>query len=94
MDRRHRLVLRNSFGNRASFITPDEVARVRAATNARKTMWTPEELESSVPQLLLAQPSWKLTASHNSSAAAGALTFTTWNSREPQQPGVWFPSWV
>ncbi len=82
--------VRNSFGNRASFITSDEVARVRAATNARKTMWTPEELESSVPQLLLAQPSWKLTASHNSSAAAGALTFTTWNSREPQQPGMWF----
>ena len=82
--------VRNSFGNRASFITPDEVTRVRAATNARKTMWTPEELESSVPQLLLAQPSWKLTASHNSSAAAGALTFTTWNSREPQQPGMWF----
>jgi hypothetical protein len=82
--------VRNSFGNRASFVTAADVARVRAATAARKTMWTPEELEASQPRLLLAQPAWKVTASHNPSAAPGALTFTTWNTQAPQQPGMWF----
>jgi mono/diheme cytochrome c family protein/glucose/arabinose dehydrogenase len=82
--------VRNSFGNRSSFVTIADVARVRAATSARKTMWTPEELEASQPRLMLAQPSWKVTASHNPTAAPGALTFTTWNTAAPQQPGMWF----
>jgi mono/diheme cytochrome c family protein/glucose/arabinose dehydrogenase len=82
--------VRNSFGNRASFITAGDVARVRALTGARKTMWTVQELDTSVPRMLLAQPAWKLTASHNPSAAPGALTFTTWSSEAPQQPGMWF----
>jgi hypothetical protein len=82
--------VRNSFGNRGPFITADDVARVRAATSGRKTMWTPDELDGSVPRMLLAQGSWKVTASHNSSAAPGALTFTTWSTAAPQQPGMWF----
>jgi hypothetical protein len=82
--------VRNSFGNRSSFVTSADVARVRASTGARKTMWTPEELEASQPRLMLAQPSWKVTASHNPAAAPGALTFTTWNTAAPQQPGMWF----
>jgi hypothetical protein len=82
--------VRNSFGNRSSFVTVADVARVRAATSARKTMWTPEELEASQPRIMLAQPSWKVTASHNPTAAPGALTFTTWNTAAPQQPGMWF----
>jgi putative membrane-bound dehydrogenase-like protein len=82
--------VRNSFGNRSAFVTPADVARVRAATSARKTMWTAEELQTSQPHLLLAQPSWKLTASHNPSAVAGALTYTTWNTAAPQAPGMWF----
>jgi hypothetical protein len=53
-------------------------------------MWTAEELEASVPRVLIAQPSWKVTASHNPAAAPGALTFTTWNTAAPQQPGMWF----
>ena len=82
--------MRNSFGNRSSFVTAADVARVRASTSARKAMWTPEELEASQPRLMLAQPSWKVTASHNPAAAPGALTFTTWNTAAPQQPGMWF----
>jgi mono/diheme cytochrome c family protein len=82
--------VRNSFGNRGTFIPPAEVARVRAATSARKTMWTPEELEASVPRVLVAQPTWKATASHNPEAAPGGLTFTTWNTNAPQQPGMWY----
>ena len=33
-----------------------DVARVRAATAARKTLWTPEELEATVPRVMVAQP--------------------------------------
>jgi mono/diheme cytochrome c family protein len=82
--------VRNSFGNRSPFVTAADVARVRAASAARTAMWTPEELEASQPKLMLAQPSWRVTASHNASAAPGALTFTTWNTAAPQQPGMWF----
>jgi mono/diheme cytochrome c family protein len=82
--------VRNSFGNRASFVSPADVAKVRSSTPARKTMWTPEELEGSVPRVMLAQPAWKATASHNAQAAGGALTFTTWNTGAPQAPGMWF----
>ncbi len=82
--------VRNSFGNRASFISAADVARVRASSAARKTLWTPEELVASVPRVMVAQPTWKVTASHNPQAAGGALTFTTWNTGAPQQPGMWF----
>ena len=37
--------VRSSFGNSASAVTPEEVARERAATASRTTMWTVAELE-------------------------------------------------
>ena len=36
--------VRNSFGNTGGFVTPADVARVRAATADRKTFWTLPEL--------------------------------------------------
>ncbi len=44
--------IRNEFGNTASFVAPADVARVRAATAARKAMWTYPELEVTLPRLL------------------------------------------
>jgi mono/diheme cytochrome c family protein len=41
--------IRNSFGNRAPFITPEQVAAVRQTT-VRKTPWTLAELEASISQ--------------------------------------------
>jgi mono/diheme cytochrome c family protein len=82
--------VRNSFGNRGSFITPADVARVRAATANRKTMWKLEELVASLPVVLMPQPEWKASASHNAAAALNAFTFLTWNTGAPQQPGMWF----
>jgi hypothetical protein len=82
--------VRSSFGNAGSFIAPADVARVRATTTARKMPWTSAEIESSLPVLLQPQPSWKLTASHNAAAAAGALTLAGWNSGEPQRAGMYF----
>jgi hypothetical protein len=81
--------VRHSFGNGGGFITPADVARVRAATASRKVPWTLPEVVSSIPVPLFTD-GWKLSASHNSDAAAGALTLTGWNAGVPQQPGVWF----
>jgi mono/diheme cytochrome c family protein/glucose/arabinose dehydrogenase len=81
--------VRQSFGNTGGFITPADVARVRAETASRKTMWTVPELTASLPALLFTD-GWKVTASHNADAAIGALSLTTWNAGAPQQRGMWF----
>ena len=80
--------VRNNFGNAAGFVTPADVARVRAATTSRKTQWTVPEIERTLPKMLDSQ-GWKLTASHNSDTAAAALTLRPWTSGVPQTPGVW-----
>jgi mono/diheme cytochrome c family protein len=82
--------VRNSFGNTASFITPEDVARVRASTSTRKTPWTQSELESTLPRLLPADPSWRATASHNAEKAGNGLTLAAWTTVAPQEPGMWF----
>ena len=82
--------VRNSFTNRGSFVTPADVARVRAATASRNTTWKLEELVASLPATLTPQPEWKASASHNTAAASNAFTFLTWNTAAPQQPGMWF----
>ena len=33
---------------------------------------------------------WRVTASHNSAAAAQGLSMTSWNSQTGQVPGMWF----
>jgi mono/diheme cytochrome c family protein len=82
--------VRNSFGNRASFITPADVARVRAATASRNTTWKLDELVGSLPAPMAPQPAWKASASHNTAAAGNAFTFLGWSTGAPQQPGMWF----
>jgi mono/diheme cytochrome c family protein len=82
--------VRNSFGNNATFVSPADVGRVRAASAKRNAVWSQAELERSLPVLLQPQPTWKLSASHNPSGAAGGLTTFGWNSGEPQKPGMWF----
>jgi len=82
--------VRNSFGNSGSFVTPEDVARVRASTSARKTPWTLTELEGTLPRLLPVDPTWKATASHNAEKAGNGLTLAAWTTSEPQEPGMWF----
>jgi mono/diheme cytochrome c family protein len=80
--------VRHNFGNTAGYITPADVARVRAANADRKTLWTLPELTASLPAPLFTD-GWKVTASHNSDAAIGALSLTAWNAGG-QQAGMWF----
>ena len=51
--------VRNGFGNASAFVTPTEVARVRASTANRKTPWTVEELTASLPQPLAPETTWQ-----------------------------------
>jgi mono/diheme cytochrome c family protein/glucose/arabinose dehydrogenase len=82
--------VRNGFGNSASWVTPADVARVRAASGNRTTPWTVTDLEASLPSPLIPDASWKITASHNAAAAAGAMNFARWTTGEAQQAGMWF----
>ena len=80
--------VRNAWGNRASFITPADVARVRTASAARKTSWTTAEIETKLPKPLI-DDGWTVTASHNGIQARNALTVQPWTTGEPQAPGMW-----
>ena len=71
-------------------VTLDDVKRVRAEAATRKTPWTVAELAATLPKQLPPDESWKITASHNATAARNALSMTTWNSQAPQAPGMWF----
>jgi len=97
--------VRNSFGNSGGFATPQDVARVRAASTYRNAPWTVAELDASLPRPLVPDASWKVTASHDSrpapqanaeggynfaGTAAGALNFLGWTTGVPQQAGMWF----
>jgi hypothetical protein len=82
--------VRNAFTNAASFVTPQQVATVRAANRSRTAAWTYPELAASVPALLHQQSSWKATASHESDRAVRAFGTAGWSTLVPQQPGMWF----
>ncbi len=82
--------IRNTMTNQASFVSPEQVAAIRAKYAARSSAWTYPELAATVPVLMFVQSSWKATASHNSDNAYRAFTTSGWSSGVPQQPGMWF----
>jgi len=82
--------VRTSFGNAGGMVTPADVARVRTATTTRKQPWTLAELEATLPRQIDVQPTWKVTASHNSEMASAALSMRTWTTGVPQAPGMWY----
>ena len=82
--------VRNAFGNRATPISPADVAKARAATAARKAPWPVAELESSLPRLIVRDASWKATASHNPAVAPNGFGIQPWTSGDPQKAGMWY----
>src|SRR4030095_3562475 len=76
--------VRNSFGNQGDFVSPADVARVRAERKDRQASWTTAELIASLPVKLFTD-GWKVSASHESQTAIGGLTLTGWHSGVPQQ---------
>ena len=84
--------IRNSFGNHASCIPTQDVARLRAATASRTEPWDVEELRASLPKPLQSQKQWKLSASHNKGslpAAVDGYPATRYDSGGWQTPGMW-----
>jgi len=82
--------IRQSFGNSASSVSALDVARFRKKTTARGTPWTVAELTAVTPRRLIPDATWRASASHNPSTAAGAFDFARWSTGVPQQPGMWF----
>lgn len=82
--------IRNAFGNTGTFISPSDVAGVRADSKGRSTPWTAAEIARAMPVLIQSHTGWKASASHNAAAAAQGLTLAGWTSLEPQRPGMWF----
>jgi glucose/arabinose dehydrogenase/mono/diheme cytochrome c family protein len=83
---------RNSFGNRAGFVAPEDVARARVATTQRTQPWTVAELRAATPQPLN-RKGWKVSASHNSAAAPLAIDGdpnTRFDTKAFQSPGMTF----
>jgi mono/diheme cytochrome c family protein/glucose/arabinose dehydrogenase len=84
--------VRNSFGNSASFVTPQQVADIRKA-NPRNSMWSYAELVSTTPMPLTNQSEWKATASHSPERAADGINGTgptRWATAIAQEPGMWY----
>jgi hypothetical protein len=93
--------IRNSFGNQASFVYPEDVARVRAKTKAHAGFWTLDELDATIPSQIVPHAGWKATASVNAANAprgvAGLLPAVngrpaggSWSTGARQQAGMWF----
>src|SRR5690606_20959665 len=89
--------LRTSFTNSAAPVTPEQVAEVRAATAARRTEWTEEELVASLPRQIMPEEDWVVTASHAARIVVGSLSqpsaafnFEGWTTGVPQERGMWF----
>jgi mono/diheme cytochrome c family protein len=83
--------VRNAFGNAGRpYITPEQVAVVRKAA-PRRTPWTFAQLEPTIPVLVANVSDWKVSASHNTEAAANISAGAgRWDTGVPQEPGMWF----
>jgi mono/diheme cytochrome c family protein len=81
--------VRNSWGNRAPFVTAADVGRVRAASAGRTTGWTAAEISARLPRPLVVNDQWKFTASHNTESARNAVGLAPWTTGRPQQAGMW-----
>ena len=85
--------VRNNFGNRASFITPSQVAATRKATASREQPWTIDKLRAAVPQYFPDRKKWKFTASHNTGKAPAAVdgnAGSRFDTGTAMVPGMWF----
>ncbi len=85
--------VRNSFGNRAGFVKPEDVARLRAASKDRTQPWTETELRATLPQPVPNRKAWKLTASHKPDDCAKSVdgdAGSRYTTGAFQAPGMWF----
>ncbi len=82
--------VRNSFSNKGSILTEEEVVKVRQATGNRAVAWTQPELIEALPNPVGGRDKWKASASLESEGAKAALDGKGWSTKVAQQPGQWF----
>lgn len=84
--------VRNSFGNKSSVITPQEVTQLRKSLQERKDPWTVEELKQFGPPTIANRKQWKLSASHKEDALAKAVDGnleSRYDTGRSQSPDMW-----
>ncbi|MFH6602636.1 discoidin domain-containing protein [Maribacter algicola] len=89
--------IRTNLSNEGSMVTAEDVRKVRTKTMEREGPYIYSELMESVPQELVPNGQWKITASHSvptriggTSAPSGAFNFEGWTTGEDQKKGMWF----
>jgi len=85
--------VRYDLGNRAGFVSEEDVALIRAKTKNVSEMLTLETLRENVPFELTNKKDWKLRASHNQASVAMAIDGkpkTGYDSKVAQKPEMWF----
>ncbi|HWL09576.1 MAG TPA: PVC-type heme-binding CxxCH protein [Planctomicrobium sp.] len=85
--------VRNSFGNSAGPVTPENVARIRQETSTRTQPYKVEELAEFMPVPNDVVSKWTFSASLNSTRARNAVDGkqdTRFDMGKPQEPGQWF----
>ncbi|WAJ71878.1 PVC-type heme-binding CxxCH protein [Catenovulum adriaticum] len=84
--------IRNSFGNKATMVTPEQIASIRKIEH-RSTPWTSDELDELYNQKLTNKKLWKFSASHNSTKfdalIDGKADWNKWDSEHLQEIGMW-----
>lgn len=84
--------IRNTWGNQAEMVTPQDVARIRRATLMRTTPYTENELDSLLLHLDCPPERWKMTASHRSDDAillSDDDEKTRWRSHHEMKGEMW-----
>ena len=79
--------------NQASFISAEDVKRIKEANPDRTTAWTQSELEASLPPLLKNKKQWRVTAKTNEATAKNAIDGnpkTRYTSGSPMNNGMWY----
>jgi len=89
--------IRTELSNEASFISPKQVAEIRAATKKQTGMYKFDPLISSIPKELGANDAWEITASHSVNNRVGskgsartALSFEGWSTGNRQEKDMWY----
>ncbi len=90
--------VRTSFGNNASMVTTNDVAKVRARFKERTELFTADELATTLPQSVPNTGNWKATAGTNTavtnmagaSFALDANGAARYDFKTVQGPGMWF----
>ena len=83
--------VRNSWGNEASLVSKEEIAKIRSELKRRRMPWTLKQLERFDP-VLLARQRWQLSSNRSPGQLKNAVdgkASSRWTSNRPQQAGTW-----